>query len=394
MNNLITKIVSAFMALLMALTMFFVPSANVPEIDVDTNQFKTNYDYVFVHGLGGWGQYDLPNYFVPYWGMFGGNLMTYLNTKGFKCHAASVSPTASSWDRACELYAQLTGSVVDYGKEHSERCNHARFGADYTNRPLVDDFSAENKINLLGHSFGGATVLYFISLMNDGSAEEKSITPEDDLSPLFKGGKGDWINSVVTLSAPLCGTSCYIVRDEINADPNATLEEKIVVKVLTEGTAAPKDGRIPEDSAEYDMYIDNAIELCKKFKSLDNIYYFSIPCEITTQQEDKTWTPNEKEIEILFRAASKRMGKYTGSTPNGFVVDESWQQNDGLVNTISARAPYGEKQVDFDENNIQQGVWNVMPVHHGDHMSLQGELLKTRNVRELYVNLLSMINGI
>ena len=41
--------------------------------------------------------------------------MAFLREKGYDCHAASVSPTGSAWDRACELYAQLAGKRTDYG---------------------------------------------------------------------------------------------------------------------------------------------------------------------------------------------------------------------------------------------------------------------------------------
>ena len=70
--------------------------------------------FVFVHGLSGWGSYDQKYRRMPYWGMRGGDLMAFLRGKGFDCYAASVSPTGSAWDRACELYAQLAGKRVDY----------------------------------------------------------------------------------------------------------------------------------------------------------------------------------------------------------------------------------------------------------------------------------------
>ena len=41
-------------------------------------------------------------------------------------------------------------------------------------------------------------------------------------------------------------------------------------------------------------------------------------------------------MEGMFRSSADEMGAYTGVTQNGYVFDESWLENDGLVNTISA----------------------------------------------------------
>ena len=35
----------------------------------------SEFDYVFVHGLSGWGSYDRTYKIMPYWGMFGGDLL-------------------------------------------------------------------------------------------------------------------------------------------------------------------------------------------------------------------------------------------------------------------------------------------------------------------------------
>ena len=56
--------------------------------------------FIFVHGLSGWGSYDPAYRKMPYWGMRGGDLMPFLREKGFDCYAASVAPTGSAWDRA------------------------------------------------------------------------------------------------------------------------------------------------------------------------------------------------------------------------------------------------------------------------------------------------------
>ena len=353
--------ISFILAALLAVVSLIFPSK--PKGEFDQAQWNTNYSYVFVHGLMGWGYYDAQYKAMPYWGMFGGELMKKLNAKGYDCYAASVAGTASAWDRACELYAQLTGTVVDYGKEHSERCGHDRFGKDFTGDALIEKWDAENKINLLGHSFGGATIRVFASLMAIGSEAEIKATDSDDISPFFTGGKEDWIYSLTSLSAPHNGTTAY--------------------------DSSPSDF----DSASYDMYIDNAHALNETIFTSDETYYFSIPCSATNKNEDGTYSADNSIMEILFRSSANQMGKYTGVTEAGYVIDESWQENDGLVNTISAMAPSSAPSKTFDAKNITKGVWNIMPTYRGDHMSLQGGFFKTNtDVERLYTEHLHMIN--
>ena len=183
------KIKGKIIVVILTAALLFCSCSGQPAAKRTSDEWNTNYTYVFVHGLSGWGSYDSTNKFLKYWGMFGGDLLKYLNKQGFDCYAASVDPQGSAWDRACELYAQLTGNIVDYGKEHSERCGHERFGTDYTGNALISSWSAQDKINLIGHSFGGATVRMLADLMADGSEAERNATDENDLSDLFKGNK-------------------------------------------------------------------------------------------------------------------------------------------------------------------------------------------------------------
>ena len=365
-------------------------------LKADDTDWKTNYTFVFVHGLSGWGSYDDVYKLMPYWGMFGGDLMEYLNKKGFHAVCASVSPRGSAWDRACELYAELTGTVVDYGKAHSERCGHARFGADYTGRALLPAFDATNKINLLGHSFGGATVRLFASVMEAGSEAERAATPEAELSDYFKGGKGDWIHSLTSLAAPHNGTTAYCADDaqdlmeEEQAQTNPI--ESALENMMHQANGQKTNDRILEDYADYDMYIDNALALNETILTLPKTYYFSYACSCSDQQPDGTWAPDSRKMEILFRSSSRVIGKYTGVTRGGYVIDESWLENDGLVNTVSAKAPFGAPQQDYDPASVSKGVWNIMPVYRGDHMSLEGGLFKVNDIKPLYVEHLSRIN--
>ena len=391
-HNLLFKLI----AIVLAVSNLF--GASTAWFQADQSNWKTNYTYVFVHGLSGWGSYDSVYKIMPYWGMFGGDLMKYLNSKGFHTVCASVSPRGSAWDRACELYAELAGTRVDYGKAHSERCGHERFGEDYTGRALVKSFSDKDKIHLLGHSFGGATVRLFASMMETGSAEEQAATPANELSDYFKGGKGSWIYSLTSLAAPHNGTTAYSDEDapELVAEEqqNTSPLENALTGMMSQANGQKTNDRILEDYADYDMYIDNALALNKTILTLPQTYYFSFACSCTTQQPDGTWTPINSKMEILFRSSSRLLGKFTGKTKGGYVIDESWLENDGLVNTVSAKAPFDAPQQSYDANNVPRGTWNIMPIYQGDHMSLQGGLFHTNDVKDLYVEHLSMINAL
>ncbi len=357
------KIISFPLSLIFAFFSVFGVSLVKPQVDIGKDSWNTNYSYVFVHGLMGWGEYDLSYKFMPYWGMFGGELMGKLEKEGFNCYAASVSGTASAWDRACELYAQLTGTKTDYGKAHSEKHGHDRYGKDFTGDALIPEFDSVHKINLLGHSFGGATIRVFADLMAEGDEAERLASDENDISPLFTGGKSDYIYSLTTLAAPTNGTTAY---------------------------GAPSED---VDTAAYDMYIDNALKLNEGIVTDENTYYFAIPCSATTKQEDGTYKADKKIMEGMFTSSADEMGAYTGVTVGGFVFDESWLENDGLVNTVSAKAPIGAPSAEYSEGNTVPGIWNVMPTYRGDHMSLQGGMMKTNiGVVELYLQHLDMIN--
>lgn len=362
-----SKIISFFMSIVMLL----FPKLALPEVELDTEAWNTNYPYIMVHGLSGWGSYDPQYKLMPYWGMFGGDFLKNMNNRGFTVRAASVAPQGSAWDRACELYAQLAGTKTDYGKEHSERCGHDRYGKDFTGNALIEKWDSENKINILGHSFGGVTVRLLAELMANGSEAERAATPENELSPLFAGGKGDWIYSLTTLAAPHNGTTAY----GLHAD-------------------RAEDGTAAADTADHDMHIDNALAINDKISTVESVYYFSFTCSATEDDGSGNQVPINKNMETIFRSSSAQMGKITGTTDGGFVIDESWLENDGLVNTVSAKAPYGAPQKDYDPDNITAGIWNIMPTVSGDHMCLQGGLFKTREIRSFYCEFFSGINEI
>ena len=354
------------------------------------------FKYVFVHGLSGWGSYDDAYRRIPYWGMRGGDLMSFLREKGFDCYAASVSPAGSAWDRACELYAQITGTRVDYGEAHSLKYRHERYGRDYSEHPLIPARDEHSQLVLLGHSFGGTTVRLFSELLAHGDAGERLASSPGNLSPLFIGGMENRIHSLVTLATPMNGTTAYDLFTDADFDPESVKTpwwSHGLAKMMSMGTKPRMDGRDERDYANYDMQIYHAHELNRLISTLPHVYYFSVPCSKTGNQPDGTYKP-EKGMEPLFVMRSSQIGAYAGKTKGGIVIDKNWRENDGLVNTISAMAPAGAPSRPLDKEQIEPGVWNVYPTVKEDHMWPQGGLMHRHDIRSFYLELLTMIDAL
>ena len=348
--------------------------------------------YIFVHGLSGWGSYDEKYKKKPYWGMSGGDLMQYLRRCGFICYAASVAPSGSAWDRACELYAQLAGTRTDYGTAHSAEYQHERFGPDFTGRPLIPVWNADTRIVLIGHSFGGAAIRLFGELLANGDPEEQKT---ENCSPFFAGGMGDRIHSIVTLAAPTNGTTAYDMSEDPSFDPSAVKVSpyhRFLSRLVSKHTSIQQDGRDVRDYASYDMHIDNARALNERIQTLPHVYYYAVPCSGTLAQPDGTHIP-ARNMEPLFFMRAKLMGAYTGTTRGGTVIDSSWRENDGLVNTISAMAPVYAPYRAIDPLHIEPGIWNIWPTVYGDHMYLQGGLMRKHDIRDFYIRLLRTIES-
>ncbi|MEI6579598.1 MAG: helix-turn-helix domain-containing protein [Eubacteriales bacterium] len=385
------------------------------------------YPYILVHGLGGWGAESGINETAPYWGATTGSLSKYLVQQGYSVYEASVGPFSSTWDRACELYAQLTGTKVDYGEAHSNANGHLRYGRTYT-KPLFEGWGTKTekgqlkKINLVGHSFGGPTIRLLVSLLANGAKEEIEKS-EDSVSPLFKGGKGDWVNSITALDSPNNGSSLFLILDKykltsllfdvclafagvagnspVNGYLDFHLEQFGISSVPGEITSvgAMKDSlnkalSTGNDNSAYDLSPDGCAELNKRIQIVDGVYYFSYSyCTTKKRLLGNTQVPEINTLAILMPTAYL-MGKFSVNTDSNFKIDKTWLPNDGLVNVVSAKYPFDEAWQDFDAENIMSGIWNVMPTRNGDHGTVIGLNANTEVTHTFYTDLFKMIDSI
>lgn len=76
-------------------------------------------------------------------------------------------PIGSHHDRACEIYAQITGTKVDYGLEHSTKYKHNQYGRNYQEiGPIHKKWNSLNPIHFVCHSSSINTVRILQKLLN------------------------------------------------------------------------------------------------------------------------------------------------------------------------------------------------------------------------------------
>ena len=382
---------------------------------------KVQYPCVLVHGFGGFGESSESDA-VSYWGATTGSLPNDLRSRGYTVCVPSVGPYSSTWDRTCELYAQLTGTRVDYGAAHAAKHGHARYGRTYSEAMVPDWGQKVNggqrmKIDLISHSFGGQTVRLLVSLLAYGDAAEQAATGKAT-SPLFTGGKADYVQSVTTLCAPHNGTQLTCIVDDLGSiagiqnatsllvdtlfklvqaadkhvgTPDLMLDQFGIGKNADAAASLQKIEKVGVDHAFYDLSPDGAAALNKTIRTVDGVYYFSYPFStVKDGQLLRGKVPENSTFAALYPLALA-LGAYTGTSAGGIVIDETWQDNDGLVSVVSAQYPTGEAHADFPKNakGLRPGVWYVMPTERGDHGYAVGLNADTDKNRQFFTDILS-----
>ena len=356
--------------------------------------------YVFVHGMMGWGEDKKFYKGLPYWGMVTGNYPRRMREKGYEVYTPTVSPLGSAWDRACELYANLTGTTVDYGVAHSKEKGHNRFGETFP-EAMLPDWTPERSIHLLGHSFGGPTMRMFVELLRNGSPEERAATPAGQLSPLFEGGHGDLVKSITTISGPFDGITFPHALPK-TVDYGLTYGIPMVASIIGNvgsgrvydfqmsqwGITAVKNGvRFARDMLNMkairnfvkakdnvfaDIHIPQAAEINKKLSVPAEQYLFSVTGNGT--KTGKSGNQVKAPIMIFaFAPFAYSLGKFPDQTIAGVKITEGWRMNDGIVPVESGRHPTTEPWCEWEKDKpAQKGIWHALPTVPGDHGTVIG----------------------
>jgi triacylglycerol lipase len=345
-----------------------------------------NYPVVLVHGFLGFGPDRFPRSGFKYWGGYGDIAARLRVYKGPRAvFTASVGPINSNWDRAADLYAQIKGGCVDYGAEHvaherppgeQQKPPGKCWAADPANNPhnyplaFYPAWDAEHPIHLIGHSQGGTTARALIQLLEYGS-------PNQGEGDLYKGGKVGWIRSLTTLSAPHNGTT---LRDAV-LDVLPHLEP-------------PLRKLFDNDLGNWELAPDGARDFNLWALTSPHVYYYSLgtlateagsyccngtdriiaPIQTSAYQYPRadmiTYFKSMAGEWILPSLLQHGMGAYTQHAPGRVRIDNAWFPNDGVVNTISMRAPNGHPTRDYDGSPVR-GYWNFLGNYRGyDHFDV------------------------
>ncbi|KAJ3223069.1 hypothetical protein HDU81_009442 [Chytriomyces hyalinus] len=406
---------------------------------------------VFIHGLLGWGESRKLLGTLNYWGGITQNLLDVLRNQGYTVLAPNVGPLSSNWERACETFAQLTGTKTDYGVDRSTRFQHARFGEDHSGNALLPSFAANFasssspvvKINLVGHSLGGPTARTFAHLLAFGSQQEMDACAKAGVvcSPLFWTNKTQsYVTGVFAVSGVHQGS---VVDDYLQATNGRVQFIKTLFSALVGANnlnnldiwdlqlghyglnqnsgemftayldrVCSSSWFLSSTNALFDLSVENQGNSLLSFvKNAPGVTYFSIAGVSTNYLLGISLA--QITTNLFLAPFANLIGTYSNSSLT--VLDtytlRDWRQNDGLVMVASSRGPksgFNAFGLDMEagwESDLVYSAPTSAPVKgtynyvgewdRGDHLAIIGLFDLIPGLRtNVYVNILRVLSSL
>jgi len=375
---------------------------------ISTLAAQNNFPIVFVHGFIGWGTEEMVGY--KYWGGFW-DIEEYLEEKGFNVITVSIGPVSSNWERAVEIYYQLKGGQIDYGKNHANKFGVIQKPDGKIDVGMYPEWDSEHPIHLLGHSMGGQTVRMLEYLLENSFYTDSLNTQYED-SELLGLSHSGLIKSITTISSPHNGTTYFDVRMKTLPFFQNFIGLAAVIGSdfydfdLQHWDLEQKEGeswqdyynRMEEHAAwqsknisTWDLSIEGARELNTVIRANPNIYYFSYAT--TCSRKDKKtgfYVPSGK-VFISLRDNVKKIGQEITTFADDTNTDSTWFENDGVVNTNSMWGPTtglnGADKISkytVDET-LLPGQWYTFGPYKMDHYYVIGQaLMSSKQRNKLY----------
>tara|TARA_B100000029_G_scaffold335426_1_gene327556 strand:+ start:1235 stop:2383 length:1149 start_codon:yes stop_codon:yes gene_type:complete len=356
---------------------------------------ENNYPIFLLHGFLGWGNDELNNYY--YWGG-DESLEQYLKQKGHEVYTLSVGPISPNWDRAIEVFYQIKGGQVDYGKNHSLETGMIQKpkGKQYVG--FYKKWDENNPIHIIAHSQGGQTATKLELLLRQKILEEESL--------LLSRSLNGWIKSITTISTPHQGTTLgHIILDlvpfiesfapwlvlldnkAINQYYNFDLEQWGLKKNVNESTSEfflrIKNSNLKnkKNLCSWDLSLEGASEFSLTYSSDTLVHYFTMTTYATKKDDNFQYHIPDSTLHLYHWPTAMMMGKYND------VPNKLWHKNDGIVNTISMLGPANQKHSIYTPPSIP-GIWQNIGNYNMDHVTIIGHKIDT----ELRKNIFAIYN--
>jgi triacylglycerol lipase len=334
-----------------------------------------------------------------YWGGKN-NYVKMFEDKGYEVFEISVGPVSSNYERAIEMYYQLKGGQVDYGKRHSQKYKIIQKPLEKKYQGLYPEWSEEKPIHIIGHSMGGQTARMLDHLLSQELYEDQRGLIKEKSELLGSISKG-YIRSITAISTPHNGTTLseivtktipfiqYFVgiAGVVGTDfYNFDLEQWSFKRNSKESWSSylyrmrNHNSWKTKNISSWDLSLSGAEELNSFLQISSDIYYFSIITSTTMKKENSDFHIPVKGTSIITRTRSKIIGSRNGYWPDGNMTTSEWYENDGVVNSISMKAPVSKSNGSdasskYDPNDLLiTGQWYWMKIPGMDHWNIIGHL--------------------